>query len=78
MNAENVHQDTDLAAPDLPREPEDAAGSAAADSDAGTGFDTEAGALIEPAAEPESDRTRRTRIRARTCSCGPAHRHDVR
>lgn len=53
MNAENVHQDTDLAAPELPREPEDAAGSAAADSDAGTAFDTEAGALIEPAAEAE-------------------------
>src|SRR6476469_5384883 len=53
MNAENVHQDIDLAAPDLPREPEDAAGSAAADSDAGTAFGSEAGALIEPAAEPE-------------------------
>ncbi|WP_026537704.1 adenylate/guanylate cyclase domain-containing protein [Arthrobacter sp. 9MFCol3.1] len=57
MNAENVHQDTDLAAPELPREPEDAAGSAAAgsaaaDSDAGTAFDTEAGALVEPS-EPE-------------------------
>ncbi len=67
MNAENVHQDIDLAAPDLPREPEDAAGSAAADSDAGTAFGAEAGALIEPAAEPElepdevePERTRRT------------------
>src|SRR6476469_1607169 len=53
MNAENVHQDIDLAAPDLPREPEDAAGSAAADSDAGTALDTEAEAPIEPAAEAE-------------------------
>ena len=40
MNAENVHQDIDLAAPDLPREPEDA-GPAAADSGAETAFDTE-------------------------------------
>src|SRR6478735_6982118 len=52
MNAENVHEDIDLAAPDLPRDPEDAAGSAAADSDAGTAFGTEAGALIEPELEP--------------------------
>jgi adenylate cyclase len=36
----------------LPRDPEDAAGSAAADSDAGTAFGTEAGALIEPEFEP--------------------------
>ena len=55
MNAENVHQDIDLAAPDLPLEPEDAAGSAAADSDAGTAFGSEAGALIEPAAETEPE-----------------------
>ncbi|MFE4228350.1 adenylate/guanylate cyclase domain-containing protein [Arthrobacter sp. NPDC056886] len=49
MNAENVHQDIDLAAPDLPREPEDVAGTAAPGDDAETGFDTETGALIEPA-----------------------------
>ena len=53
MNAENVHQDIDLAAPDLPREPEDVAGPAAPGSGAETAFDTEAGALIGPEAEFE-------------------------